>query len=155
MYSPGLGRFVERMPWWSFTTPAQLVVGHNDDGEETLVKGERFTVQIWPFHRSLMGDEWASYFDRAMIENAGGYFDQRMSLYDFNKGDPANRVEPFSGTVCMAIMACMKYPTERKRCDCICTLVAEGSDECICACMKSGAAGYGKGAIDKLKKALP
>jgi RHS repeat-associated protein len=70
-----LGRFLNRQPWF----------GMNG-------------LNIPAYNLNCMPDNWRNTMMSLMKSASGSYLQDRMNLYDFNKDDPANRLEPFSGT---------------------------------------------------------
>ncbi len=75
-YSHTLGRFLNRMPWVYLPVAQHIIFA--------------YAPQLIP--------SWKEYAESYFLTGIGSYFDKRYSLYDFNKGDPANRLEPFSYT---------------------------------------------------------
>jgi len=99
MYSPTLGRFIERMPWWSVSTI-------NSTPKDKIIKRGPFrnVVQVYEpqtkhldaYDMASIDPMWTVIIKKSLKGGHGSYFDRRFGLYDFVKNDPANMVEPFS-----------------------------------------------------------
>lgn len=72
-HSPVLGRFINRMPWWSM------------GGTST------FAYDLNSIHPSMRGLVRSS-----LSAGAGSYLQDRYNLYDFLRASPSNWLEPFS-----------------------------------------------------------
>jgi RHS repeat-associated protein len=73
-YSPILGRFLDRMPWWGFQGRLRLA----------------------PYYMGYLPSGIRNFMNREMRRSHGNYVQRRYSLYDFEFNNPANTLEPFS-----------------------------------------------------------
>jgi RHS repeat-associated protein len=73
-YSAALGRFLNRMPWFS-------------------AQG----TTLWAWDSTVMSEDDAAGFSEMLAEDGfGAYFQDRYNLYDYALGSPSNELEPFS-----------------------------------------------------------